>query len=191
MANERPNAAKRVNPRIKKLTNQNLELVAANKKLREDRDSLLTKFNEKRDERGKLVTQKSELNEKNKRLAETNQKLTEQNNELIKSNKTLREDRDSILAMFNEKRAEADKIQKQNEILQAESGAQAAVKVDEAALEQERERFRAELAKKDEVIVMMRDEAERARAEVKSYAGSTSWKITAPVRSVLNIFKRS
>ncbi|NNE56516.1 MAG: hypothetical protein HKN36_00255 [Hellea sp.] len=49
---------------------------------------------------------------------------------------------------------------------------------------------REEATQKDRMIIMMRNEAERARAEVKSYSNSTSWRITAPVRAIIRFFKR-
>jgi len=49
---------------------------------------------------------------------------------------------------------------------------------------------RDETEQKDQMIIMMRNEAERARTEVKSYANSTSWRITAPVRAIIRFFKR-
>ena len=47
-----------------------------------------------------------------------------------------------------------------------------------------------QLKHKDDVIAMAYAEAERAKEETRSYANSTSWKITAPIRALINVFKR-
>ena len=105
------------------------------------------------------------------------QKLKKQNQQLVAANKALRADRDRLKALHKKAK---------------DKGSAASMSDSEALklLETERERFRVELHKKDAIIVMMRDEAERARAEVRSYANSTSWKMTSPVRWFINFFRR-
>jgi len=116
--------------------------------------------------------------------------LREQNNELAASNRKLRQDLDTVLHKLN-----AQKKQK-NENAQA---SQAEIQTlnqrlsqSENQIEQLEKRMAqkdAELKHKDNVTLMAQAESERSRAEVQSYANSTSWKITAPLRAIINIFK--
>lgn len=110
------------------------------------------------------------------------QKLQRQNLELVASNKKLREQRDILQEKSDELREKADwlanrvkELKRENEDLakQVENNAQ----------------IREQISHKDDLIIMMRDEAERARKESRDYASSTSWKITAPLRALINIFK--
>lgn len=177
MAQDTPNNPKQGNPRIKKLTEQNLELVAANKKLREDRDKLLTMFNDTRAEREEILGQKQDLVTKS-------QKLAHQNEELINANKRLRKDRDKILALADEKPTKTAKLEHNNPQVDT------ALHKNQQALDAENTQLRKDINTKNQTIGLLQTEAKRARTEVTSYANSTSWKITAPIRAVMNIFKR-
>jgi len=111
------------------------------------------------------------------------QKLREQNLELAANNKKLRQQRDNLKQRSDELRDKANWLFNQLENSKAEN-AQLKSKI------QVNEKIKGQLKHKDDMIVMMREEAERARKETRDYANSTSWRITAPLRAVFQIFRR-
>jgi len=165
-------------------------LAAENLKLRQDRDALLHKLLENKKEISSLSETVNGLKSSKKevsRLKETiNElksakkasqsqlsKLNGQNNELANSNKKLRQQLKKTSTILDESKNEISKLSKKFEKLEAENG-----------------QLISQLKHKDDMIMMMRDEAERARAEVRAYANATSWKITAPIRAIMNLVKR-
>ncbi len=103
--------------------------------------------------------------------------------ELAANNKKLRQQRDQLKQQCDELRDKADWLFTQLETSKAQN-------TELTAQVQNNQKIKNELKHKDDMIVMMRDEAERARNETRDYANSTSWKITAPLRKVIHTFRR-
>ena len=97
----------------------------------------------------------------------------EQIKHLRAANKKLREDRDFLLGKFNEKRTEREEMLAELR----------ALKLQNADLQKS-------MAQKEQTILLMRQEVNRSKAEVQSYVSSSSWRMTAPLRAVVNIFRR-
>lgn len=163
---EKDTVQKTGNTKIKQLQERNAELTATNAKLRQDRDTLLHKINQvkKGSSDSELQSQKiAEFQANNKFLRE---KLAETENKISALQKKLKQQRVSNLE------------------------AQSILEVNNNELFEKSKQLKAELKHKDDMIALAQTESERARAEVRSYATSTSWKLTAPVRSLINLVRR-
>lgn len=154
---------------LQQLRARNKELAAAKKKLRQDRDTLLYKINA---EKNKMVDADLQV----ERLAEVEA-----------SNKYLREQLDKIKSNTQSKQKQINKLTGD---INTHTAKLKKLKAQHNQLLKQNDQLTVQLKHKDEIIAAAHDETQRVQDEIRSYTNSTSWKLTAPIRALINIVRR-
>ncbi len=148
------------------LSQQRDELSQQRDELSQQRDELIQQRDELIQQRDELIQQRDELIQQRDELIQQRDELIQQRDELIQQRDELIQQRDELIQQRDELSQQRDElIQQRDELIQQ----------------------RDELIQQRDELIQQRDELIQQRDELLD---STIWKVTKPIRSIVNLFER-